>query len=365
MPHISARPRRPLWDGFPNPSVLDALGKPSIVDELGNPSHDLGSPSQLFIDVSVCIANWNCRDLLRDCLHSLVNQAQGVRLEVIVVDNASTDGASDMVAREFPQVRLIRNDANRGFAIANNQAARVAHGRHLFFLNNDTVTPPGAIAELIEFLEAHPEVIMVGPRLVGPDRRLQTSFRKQPSIGTFTHRTWPGRLTGLFRASYRAYRCRIAAPEWPCEVDMLLGAALLIDRRRFQELGGWDEGFAFGGEDLDLCWRARQIGRLVHYPRVAVMHVGRVSTKQNISFASPRIAMGLVRHFRKTGATPMQLFLYKLAVTLDAPVQIVSKSLQCMWRLCVGRRRAALKSWHDVRAAAAFVTRGLTTFWQA
>src|SRR5262245_8556460 len=324
-----------------------------------------GVDSAPTIDVSVCIANWNCRELLRDCLQSLLYRSQGVRLEVIVVDNASTDGAADMVARTFPQVLLIRNDANRGFAVANNQAARLARGRHLFFLNNDTVTPRGAIAELVEFLEAHPEVIMVGPRLVGPDGRLQTSYRKQPSIGTFAHRTWPGKLTGLFRASYRAYRCRSAAPEWPCEVDMLLGAALLIERRRFEEMGGWDEDFAFGGEDLELSWRARRIGRIVHYPRVAVMHVGRASTKRNIAFASPRIAAGFVRHFRKTGATPLQLFLYKLAVTLDAPMQIVVRSWQCLWRLGLGKRPAAAKSWNDVRGAAAFLTCGLGSFWKA
>jgi GT2 family glycosyltransferase len=324
-----------------------------------------GDHSRQTVDVSVCIANWNCRELLRDCLHSLLGQPQGVRLEVIVVDNASTDGAADMIVREFPQVRVIRNDSNRGFAIASNQAARVACGQHLFFLNNDTVTPPLALAELIDFLEAHPDTIMVGPRLIAPDRRLQTSYRKQPSIAAFAHRTWPGRLTGRFRASYRAYRCRAAAPEWPCEVDMLLGAAMLIERRRFEQLGGWDEGFAFGGEDLDLCWRARQLGRLVHYPRVAIMHVGRASTKCNIGFASPRIAAGLVRHFRKTGATPMQLLLYKLAVTLDAPMQMVFKTWQCLWRLSTGRRRAAAKSWIEVRSAGAFLTRGLTSFWKA
>src|SRR5437868_15373321 len=86
------------------------------------------------IDVSVCIANWNCRELLRACLESLHDRPQGVRLETIVVDNASTDGAAEMVAREFPEVILIRNSTNRGFSRANNQAARRASGRYLFFL---------------------------------------------------------------------------------------------------------------------------------------------------------------------------------------------------------------------------------------
>src|SRR5947208_15410097 len=113
------------------------------------------------IDVTVCIANWNCRELLRACLESLHDQPQGVRLETVVADNASADGAADMVARDFPEVVLVRNAANRGFAVANNQAAERARGRYLFFLNNDTVVPAGAVRRLVAFADANPGVRMV------------------------------------------------------------------------------------------------------------------------------------------------------------------------------------------------------------
>ena len=345
MPHLWTAPRR-------QHETVPTIGGPAEID----------SPA---VDVSVCIANWNCRALLRDCLISLLHQPQGVRLEVIVVDNASTDGAAAMVAREFPQVRLIRNGVNRGFAVANNQAARQARGAYLFFLNNDTIARAGALGELIEFLDVHPEVIAVGPQLLGRDRRPQTSYRKRPSLGAFLHRTWLCRVTGLFRATYRAYRRRPEAPVGPCEVDMLLGAALLMARRRFEDLGGWDEDFAFGGEDLDLCLRARRLGKVVHDPRVTITHIGSVSTRANITFASPKIAAGFAHYFRKAGATPGELYFYKLAVTLDEPVQIVVKSLQYLLRRCRGRRRAAAKSWNDVKGATAFLAFGLGSFWKA
>ncbi|HEV3078831.1 MAG TPA: glycosyltransferase family 2 protein, partial [Gemmataceae bacterium] len=121
------------------------------------------------LDISVCIANWNCRDLLRACLESLHARPQGVRLETIVVDNASSDGAADMVAESFPQVTLIRNRANAGFSRANNQAAQRARGRFLLFLNNDTEVPAGALEQLVAYAERHPEAGIIGPRLRDAD----------------------------------------------------------------------------------------------------------------------------------------------------------------------------------------------------
>src|SRR5262249_12845721 len=155
--------------------------------------------------VSVCIANWNCRDLLRGCLQSLTSRRQGVRVEVIVVDNASADGAAEMVAREFPHVRLIRNSHNVGFARASNQAARRATGRYLFFLNNDTLVPPGALRRLVELARGRPDAGLIGPRLVDGHGRTQRSARSRPSVAALLHRISWLRWTGLFRAAYRRY----------------------------------------------------------------------------------------------------------------------------------------------------------------
>src|SRR5438270_7023073 len=167
----------------------------------------LSSPAAV-IDVSVCIVNWNGREMLRDCLGSLLRRPQGVRVEVIVVDNASTDGAPELVAEEFPEAVLVRNGWNAGFARANNQAAGRARGRYLFFLNNDTLVPPLALRRLLDFAEAHPEVGMIGPRLRDGRGRTQVSCRRRPSLGALLHRLVLLRWTGLFRRAYRRYRGR-------------------------------------------------------------------------------------------------------------------------------------------------------------
>src|SRR5438067_1265345 len=161
----------------------------------------LSSPAAL-IDVSVCIVNWNGREMLADCLESLLRRPQGVRVEVIVVDNASTDGAPELVAAEFPEAVLVRNGWNAGFARANNQAAARARGRYLFFLNNDTLVPPLALKRLLDFAEAHPHVGMIGPRLRGGDGQFQASYRPRPTLGALLHRTLLLRPTGLLRRAY-------------------------------------------------------------------------------------------------------------------------------------------------------------------
>lgn len=312
--------------------------------------------------VSVCIANWNCRAMLRACLTSLCRQDQGVRVQVIVVDNASSDGAADMVAREFPEVELLRNEENRGFSRANNQAARCADGEYLFFLNNDTIVPPHTLGKLAAYLQANPDVSLVGPMLRGGDGAVQASYRDLPTVGVFLHRTLLLRWTGLFRQTYRRFRRQ--SIDQPRDVEVLLGAAMFLRRDDFRHMGGWDEDFHFGGEDMEFSLRARQVGRVMYLPTVAITHFGRASTRQHYAFACTAIAVGFVQYLRKSGCSRSALFAYKLAVTLDAPLQIVVKGLQYLYRRCLGRRDAD-KSFNVLRGQVPFLLRGLGAFWQA
>jgi GT2 family glycosyltransferase len=316
-------------------------------------------------DVSVCIANWNCLDHLRDCLESVLDAPQGVRIEVVVVDNASTDGAADMVAANFPEVVLIRNPENVGFARASNQAARRAAGRYVFFLNNDTLVPPQAIGKLVGFADAHPQVGMVGPRLRDGSGRLQISYRRKPTLRALLHRVSLLRWTGLFRQAYDEYRRDGFDPDGVRRVEALMGAAVLMPRAVYEECGGWDEGFRFGVEDIELSDRVGRNRPLVHVPGVELTHFGRVSSRQNVTFAAPNLMIGYVRYLRKSGVSRLPLFAYKLVFTMDVPLQLLGKTAQYVWRRFTGSDAEKVdKSREALRGGWQFLTRELGRFWR-
>ena len=316
-------------------------------------------------DVSVCIVNWNCRDLLRRCLLSVYDQPQGATFEVVVVDNASADGAADMVADEFPATALVRNAENVGFSRGNNQAAAAARGRYLFFLNNDTELPARALEEFVTFADRNPAVGMVGPRLRGADGACQISYRKRPTVPALMHRVSLLRWTGLFRRAYYSYRRDAFDPEGVKAVEVLMGAAVFLPRRVFEQSGRWDERYRFGGEDLDL---STQVGRrhpVVYFGTVEILHYGRVSSRANVAFSAPNVAVGYVHYFRKAGAGRASLLLYKLLVTVDTPVQIVAKVAQAAVRAARGRPDKAAKSWLAARGLWHFLSGELGRFWRA
>jgi GT2 family glycosyltransferase len=316
-------------------------------------------------DVSVCIVNWNCRELLRDCLASLLERSQGASVEVIVVDNASADGAADMVAERFPGVTLVRNARNEGFARGNNRAAALARGRYLFFLNNDTVVPADTLRRLVAYAEAHPEVGMIGPRLRDGTGRVQVSYRPLPTLSALLHRVRILRSTGLFHRAYGRFRRKSFDPDRECRVETLMGAAMFLPRRVFDECGPWDEDFVFGAEDLHF---SACIGRrypLVFLPEIEITHFGGVSTRQHSGYVSANQAAGMVRFLRKSGYSRAALWGYKLAVTLDIPVQFAGKGVEYVATRLRGRRAKADRVLIAWRGAGHFLTRGLVPFWKA
>jgi len=332
---------------------------------LAAPKNVLHPPRPVSPDVSVCIANWNCVALLRRCLQSLFEQPQGVSFEVVIADNGSTDGAAEMVAAEFPQVILIRNAENHGFARASNQAAAAARGRFLFFLNNDTFVPPNTLRQFLELAEANPTVGMFGPRLRGMDGLFQISYRRRPTLGALFHKISLLRWTRLFRRSYYEYRRATFDPTQVRSVEVLMGAAVFLSREVFESSGRWDEGYGFGVEDIDLSTQVHQRGPLMFVSNVEIVHHGRVAGRSNVHFAAPNVAIGFVRYFRKAGASRFALFAYKSLVTLDTPVQMGLKLLEAACRYATGRPEKAKKSVLVARGLWAFLRHELWRFWKA
>ena len=321
-------------------------------------------------DVSVCIVNWNGRDLLRNLLESLraVEAAEPQpRLETIVVDNASTDGSVDRVPDDFPGVTLVRNERNLGFARANNQAAERATGRYLLFLNNDTIVRPGAIGKLVRFLDEHPNYSAVGPRLIGADGKPQLTGRNLPTIRALLHHRvmlFP-RWTGIFRDEYRAYRYGDYDPDRAGDVQQLAAAALLVRREWFEAAGRWDEGFEFGVEDVDLCIRLRKYGPIYYLADAEIDHLGRISSQANYGFTYTGYECGYARYLRKHHPDPRAAEIYKAFVTVDMPVRLFILGSQVVGYVMFGRKDAAARTYRRLSAAGEFFFHRLPKFWRA
>ncbi|HOF89614.1 MAG TPA: glycosyltransferase family 2 protein [Armatimonadota bacterium] len=224
--------------------------------------------------LSISIVNWQTRDDLRRCLASLPGGAPQTPLEVFVVDNASTDGSAEMVAAEFPHVRLLRNPENRGFAHANNVALRQCAGEYLLLLNPDTRVHAGALDALVAGMEAHPEAGIGGAKLLNPDGSVQYSCRRFPTVATGLFRN--GALGRLFpgNARVRDYLMTDFDHASVAAVDWVSGAALCIRRAVLEQIGLLDESFFMYCEDVDWCYRAGRAGwKVLYFPDAVITHV--------------------------------------------------------------------------------------------
>ncbi len=223
------------------------------------------------VPLSVVIVTYNVRDLVVDCLHSLGGEAA----EVFVVDNASEDGTVEAVRATWPGVTVIANAVNRGFAAANNQALRLARGRHVCLLNPDTVVRSGALARLQEALEQNPRLGIVGPRLLNPDGSPQSAGLSFPTFGDLVRGAVP--WTRRTRAPRGAGR----SGGDPLPYDWVIGACMVLRREVLEEVGLLDEEYFMYGEEKDLCCRAKQAGwQTACVPGAEVMHYGGHSADQ-------------------------------------------------------------------------------------
>ncbi|MGQ9926363.1 MAG: glycosyltransferase family 2 protein [Chloroflexaceae bacterium] len=241
-------------------------------------------------DLAIIIVNWNTRQLLLDCLAALPAATTGISAETWVVDNGSSDGSVAAVQAHYPEVRIIANRENRGFATANNQAIRASDSRHVLLLNSDTVARPGSLAALVRFLDAHPEVGIAGACLLNPDGSLQPSWAMFPSIFT--------ELVGKkLRLRWR-YPTRDGTRAY--STDWVDGAVLMIRRSILPRVGLMDEHYFMYTEEVDWCYRTRRAGYRVCYLLDAeVVHLGGQSSKQAATRMKYELYRSKLRFFNK------------------------------------------------------------------
>jgi GT2 family glycosyltransferase len=300
-------------------------------------------------DLSLVVLTWNGRELTLSCLASVdaaLRRPGLMATETVLVDNGSGDGTVEAVRARFPWVRILALPRNVGFAAGNNAGlAEARGGRYVALLNNDTVVLPGVFEACVAFLDAHPDVGAVGPRLVGPDGRAQNSIHAYPTLlGELVPR---GVLETLFPRRWPSKRRRL---DGPVDVEAVLGACIVARRTAVEEVGPLPEDYFFFLEETDWLYRMTRCGwRVVHLPNVQLVHVHGAATKKKVPLAT-RIEYhrSLYHFFRKHGGPArlaavmgVRVARLLLALVVLAPASAVSQRERARWR-----ERLAILGWH-------------------
>ncbi|MBW4509769.1 MAG: glycosyltransferase family 2 protein [Scytonematopsis contorta HA4267-MV1] len=244
---------------------------------------------QQHLSVSIILVNYNGADVLPNCLNSLEKYIDKTECEIILVDNASSDGSPEFVAESFPKINLIRLPKNIGFGAGNNAGAQVAKGEFLFLLNTDTILTSNIIPFLKDLMQKRPEVGAIGPKLLNHDGSFQVSISKQIGIkGEFQTRK-------MHQSTQENDKLRLIEQEYQDikEVDIIVGAAYFIRADLFNSLSGFDEKFFMYFEESDLCERVKNKGyKILYTPQVSLIHLKGVSTQ--------KVANAMVVEYRRS-----------------------------------------------------------------
>ncbi|NLS75754.1 MAG: glycosyltransferase family 2 protein [Chloroflexi bacterium] len=258
--------------------------------------------SEAAMDLSIVVVSWNVRTLLEACLRSVYASLAAAPLagEVIVVDSASADGSAEMVRERYPQALLLAQDENIGFVRANNLGIRRSRGQHILLLNPDTEVVGGALAALWEYLRAHPEVGIVGPKLLNPDGSVQPSRRRFPTLATAFIESTVLQQWFPKHPLLRRYYVSDRSDDETQEVDWVTGACFLVRREAFAGVGLLDEALFMYSEELDWAYRIKGAGwRVAYLPAAQVIHHGGQSSSQVVAAQHIYFQSSKVHFFRK------------------------------------------------------------------
>ena len=229
---------------------------------------------KIIMKLSVVIVSYNVRDLLRQALHTLLRACDSIAYEIFVVDNASADHSTNMIEREFPEVKLIANKKNQGFSKANNQAMALAKGEYILLINPDTITKKHTLHKTLEFMDKYLAAGGLNVRMVDS----MGNYLKESKRGLMPHWVTFFKLTGLSKMLSKSRLYDRAYPYWTeefetAEVDILSAAFMLLRRTVLERTGLMDERFFMYGEDIDLSFRIRQAGfKNFYFPKTYIIH---------------------------------------------------------------------------------------------
>ncbi len=233
------------------------------------------------IDILVVIVSFNTRELLRKCLLSVLRSAGDISTRVVVVDNASQDGSCEMLKKEFPEVCLIENKDNVGFARAVNQGVKRFRADFILLVNPDVEIKEEAVAAMYRFIKEREEIGIVGCKLLFPDGRRQHSCRRFPTLTVSIFEVFPVNLLFPHNKWVKHYNYNFEDFKEPVEVEWISGAVLLIRYKVFEELKGFDEEFFIYSEEMDFFKRLRDRGyKAYYYPKAEAIHHHGASTQQ-------------------------------------------------------------------------------------
>jgi GT2 family glycosyltransferase len=285
-------------------------------------------------DISICIVSLNCIKVIRDCLESLQLSKPIIDFETILVDNNSSDNTAEFVNKYFPDVIVIRNNANVGFTKATNQAINISKGKYILWLNPDTILKKDSLSKLAHFLDIMPKAGIVGPKVLNPD-------------GTFQPQCKRGFPTPLAYISYKLYLDRLfpndvalgqyllkyLPDDKPARVGAVDGCCLLARRDLWMDIGPLDESIFAYGEDLDWCMRAIEWGWEVwYYPESEIIHLrgqGGAHFKPFCKIRAMHESFWIIycKHFRKRYSWPMTL-LFKICIKINLVTSLITTKLK-------------------------------------
>ena len=253
------------------------------------------------MNLSCIIVNYNSSSPLQNCLESIYKTIHGLDFEVIVVDNSENDSGMQAVMASFSQVQYILNYCNVGFSKANNQATKIAQGDDLIFINPDTILTDQAINSMQSYFCSNSEAGALGPKVLNPDGSLQYSCRRYPTLwtGLFNRYSILSRLFPQNRFTSQ-YLMLDFDHKKILPVDWLSGCCLMVRKKVFEEIGGFDENYFLFNEDVDLCRMINETGKkVIYFPEAIANH--QVSTSNNMKSAKviAKRHLGMMHYFKK------------------------------------------------------------------